>query len=212
MVIFVLVLLVGGLIAFLRATPFGDQPPAHRPDPGGPTGDLPYFLANRRFLREPSAELRRSVSFDLASWETSTPLGPTSDPRWFVGVDNTHDERRVIVADVIVRPTPATAPGVGLKRSSFASLDLEPGEQREAEIVTELVADPDHTPPASPEPGDYGVRVYVVGAFARNNGPAIEPPPTPASEEAFRRTWGAFSLLERFTEIPPDLLSLQPPN
>lgn len=205
-------LVLGSALAFLRIASLGREastPPSTSP---GAPGDLPYFLAHQELLREPSEELRRAVSFDLASWETPTPLGPTSDPRWFVLVGNVHDERRVTVADVIVLPTPATAPGVGLRRSSFASLDLEPGEQREVEIVTEIVADPDRTPRPSPEPADYGVRLYVVAAFAEDTGPSSGSPPTPASKSAFRETWGAFSLLDGFTEIPPNLLSLRPPD
>lgn len=202
---------LAGTIVVVLVLVLVDPRPGPRPARSRAPDDLPYFLAHRDALSDAPEELRRAFSVRLASWETSTPIGESRAPRWFVVLENAHPDRRLHIADVIVEPTPATAPGIRIIHEGFSTATLDPGESRQVELVTPTEPAPERSPPPSPDPEDYGVRISVVAGFAEASG-LPSPLPTPADTEAFRDAWGEFALVETFSTIPPDLLRLSPPS
>lgn len=197
------------LFALLRAGPEGEdeEPRGASPAPRVAEDD-PYFLRYRHLLSEPSEELEHALSLRLASWELPTAAGEPNPPRWFVLLENADPQRQLRIVDVLLVPSPATAPGVRLQKEDLTTLVLEPGASEQVEVVTPIEHAPDVTP-APPEEDVFGMHLYAVVAFP-GEAPPPAPPPTPESDDAFERIWGDYALVGSFAEIPPDVLTLLP--
>lgn len=175
-----------------------------------------YFSNHRNDLKPPSAALKKSFEIGLNSWETPSSFGGSkSGLEFFVGLKNKDTRRTVVVADVIVEPTVATAPGVRVSKDRFVIAKVPAGAQRQLEIAGRSLEDPSRRPTESQDqfkPGDYGINVFAVAAFQDEVPKSWRTMEKPGRRGEFKQIWEDFSWVTVFSEIPPDVFFLAPPR
>jgi hypothetical protein len=140
---------------------------------------------------------------------TPSPSPPKQEAVFFIGIENKHSSKSIVIADILIDPALPTAPGARLEKSKFVETEVAPGEKIQVEVPLTVIKDPKRVPPTAADqvkPEDYGVALAVVAAFKDSAPDRWREQTHPEDASGFREAWSAFAWMAKFVEIPPGVL------